>query len=54
MKKILFIYLYFFYSQAIYLLIVQIQKILLNELVNDAINKLADKNLNKEKKSNFV
>ena len=55
MKKFrVYLFLLFFFSQSSLLAYSSNPKDFVNELVNDAINKLADKNLNKDQKENFI
>ena len=55
MKKFrVYLFLLFFFSQSSLLAYSSNPKDFVNELVNDAISKLVDKNLNKDQKVNFI
>ena len=54
MRKVVYFFLLFFLFQTPLLAYSSNPKEFINELVNDAISKLADKNLNKDQKKNFI
>ena len=54
MRKVVYFFLLFFLFQTPLLAYSSNPKEFINELVNDAISKLADKNLNKDQKKDFI